>query len=202
MVASFEYLSRPRMHLQRVGFLKHAIDIAAELESDCVSLWAGVVRDGADESTAWRRLTAGLEPVLAHAAVRNVVLGFEPEPGMFINTMQRFAELTSRMPDERLKLTLDVGHLHCLGEVPIAEQITRFAPWIVNVHIEDMRVGIHEHLMFGQGEMSFPPLIAALKQASYQGGLHVELSRHSHAAVESAQQAYDFLAPLVDGHSN
>jgi L-ribulose-5-phosphate 3-epimerase len=182
---------------QRIVFLKHAIDIAAELGSDCVSLWAGVVRDGADDRTAWRRLVEGLKPVLAHSAWRNVTIGFEPEPGMLVNTMQRFEELVGSLPDERLMLTLDVGHLHCLGEVPIADQIARFAPWLVNVHIEDMRAGIHEHLMFGAGEIDFPPLVAALRKAGYGGGVHVELSRHSHAAVESAQQAFDFLAPLI-----
>ncbi len=188
----------PDERARRVDFLRRAIDVAAALSSDCVSLWAGVVRDAADVETIWRRLTAGLEPVLAHAALRGVIVGFEPEPGMFIDTLDRFAELSARLPDEHLELTLDVGHLHCLGEVPIAERIERFADRIVNVHIEDMRAGVHEHLMFGEGEIEFPPLVDALRRAGYPGGLHVELSRHSHAAVEAARQAYAFLAPLVE----
>jgi sugar phosphate isomerase/epimerase len=182
---------------RRVDFLNRAIDIAAALSSDCVSLWSGVVHDGATSETAWRRLTEGLKPVLDHAAARRVIVGFEPEPGMFIDTLGRFAELSTRLPDERLKLTLDIGHLHCLGEVPIAAKIGEFSGRIVNIHIEDMRAGKHEHLMFGEGEIDFPPVIAALQQAGYRGGLHVELSRHSHAAVEAARQAYEFLSPLL-----
>ena len=95
-------------------------------------------------------------------------------------------------------LTLDVGHLHCLGEVPIADRIKRFGSQLVNVHIEDMRAGIHEHLMFGDGEIDFAPVIAALKEVTYSGGLHVELSRHSHMAFDAARQAYAFLQPLVN----
>src|SRR5205823_9451756 len=97
-----------------------------------------------------------------------------------------------------LKLTLDVGHLHCLGETPIPDHIARWGSEIVNVHIEDMRAGVHEHLMFGEGEMDFPPIIEALRKIDYRGGLHVELSRHSHEGPTAAQRAYDFLAPLVE----
>ena len=88
---------------------------------------------------------------------------------MLVDTLERFAELSVRMPHERLQLTLDVGHLHCLGEVPLADQIARFAPQIVNIHIEDMRAGMHEHLMFGEGEMDFPPVIAALHRPVTRG---------------------------------
>ena len=187
---------------RRGDFLCRAIDVAAALSSDCVSLWAGVVRDSADAETVWQRLVTGLEPVLAHAQNRGVTIGFEPEPGMFVDTLERFAELSVRVPHERLQLTLDVGHLHCLGEVPLADQIARFAPQIVNIHLEDMRAGVHEHLMFGEGEIDFPPVIAALHLAGYDGGVHVELSRHSHAAVEAARQAYAFLAPLLRSPEN
>jgi sugar phosphate isomerase/epimerase len=187
----------PQRAAQRIDFLRRATDAAAYLGSDCVSLWSGVVRNGAPEKELWRRLTAGLMQVIEYAERRGVALGFEPEPGMFIDTMERFAELTERLSSPLLKLTLDVGHLHCLGEVPVDGQIARWAPHLVNVHIEDMRRGIHEHLMFGEGEMEFPPIIAALGLAGYRGGVHVELSRHSHDAPSAVRKAFDFLHPLV-----
>ena len=62
-----------------------------------------------------------------------------------------------------------------------------------NVHIEDMRRGVHDHLMFGEGEIDFGPVLRALEEIGYAGGVHVELSRHSHDAVETARQALAFL---------
>ena len=59
--------------------------------------------------------------------------------------------------------------------------------------------GVHEHLMFGEGTMDFPPMIQALDAVGYQGGLHVELSRHSHMAVEAVRRSAAFLAPLLRG---
>lgn len=183
--------------MRRVEFLKWSIDIAVQLESDAVSFWSGIVRDGADEATAWTRLIEGLKPVVEYAAAQDMVLAFEPEPGMFIDTMARYDELLERLNAPQFKLTLDLGHLHCQGETPIADYIRRYGSRLANVHIEDMRRGVHEHLMFGEGEMDFPPIIAALHEIDYQGGLYVELSRHSHEGPVAAQRAFDFLNDLI-----
>ena len=108
------------------------------------------------------RLVEGLREVLDYAAAKNVLIGFEPEPGMLIDSMPAFEELLARIDAPNLRLTLDIGHLQCQGETPIADVIRRWAPRLVNVHIEDMRRGVHEHLMFGEGEIDFPPVLRAL----------------------------------------
>jgi len=183
---------------RRIDFYRHAIRCAAELESDCVSLWSGVVRDGAPRDEAMDRLAAGLEAVFEEAAGQGVAIGFEPEPGMLIDTMDAYEELLRRVDAEPLRLTLDVGHVHCQGEGPIDQVIRRWAPRLVNVHLEDMRRGVHEHLMFGEGEVDFPSVLRAFSEVGYTGGVHVELSRHSHAAPAAARAAFTFLQPMLN----
>jgi sugar phosphate isomerase/epimerase len=51
--------------------------------------------------------------------------------------------------------------------------------------------------MFGEGTMDFPPIVAALREVGYSGGLHVELSRHGPVAVEAVRRAREFLGPLL-----
>jgi sugar phosphate isomerase/epimerase len=194
----------PAGRARRIDFLCRAIDIAAKLNADCVSLWSGIVRDGAGKREAFSRLVAGLAEVVQHAERKNVVLAFEPEPGMLIDTLARYDDLlhelsVRRIDASRLRLTIDIGHLHCQNEVPIAERIVAHRDQLANVHIEDMRSGIHEHLMFGEGEIDFPPVIAALAKIGYAGVLGVELSRHSHEGPEAARRAYEFLSALVSG---
>ena len=75
--------------------------------------------------------------------------------------------------------------------------IRRWAPRLVNVHIEDMRRGVHEHLMFGEGEIDFPPVLQALAEVGYTGGVYVELSRHSHEGPAAARRAFEFLAAMM-----
>jgi len=188
---------RAEDRLRRIDFLKRSIDLAATLGSDCVSIWSGVVRHSLGREAALADLTSGLQRVLDYADRREVDLGFEPEPDMLIDTTDSFAELLDCVDSPRLKLTLDVGHLHCLGETPIPAVIRSWGQRIANVHIEDMRAGVHDHLMFGEGEMDFPPIIAALAEVGYDGGVHVELSRHSHDAPHVAQRAFEFLSPML-----
>jgi sugar phosphate isomerase/epimerase len=179
---------------RRVRFLQQAIDIAADLESDCVSFWSGVLREPTvAEEVAFGRLCGGLQQVIQYAERRNVLLGFEPEPGMFIDTMTRYEQLLQRIDAPCFRLTLDIGHLHCLGEEPIADYVHHWARCLVNVHIEDMKRGVHEHLMFGEGEIDFAPVLRALRDAKYGGGIHVELSRHSHMGPDAARRSYEYL---------
>ena len=183
---------------RRVDFYKHAVNCAAELGSDCVSLWSGAVRGRLADEPAMQRLADGLHETLRYAAGQGVDIGFEPEPGMLIDSMRRYEELLGRIDAANFRLTLDVGHLHCRGETPIAEAVRRWASRLVNVHIEDMRRGVHEHLMFGAGEIDFPPVLKALAEVGYAGGVHVELSRHSHQAPEAARRAFEFLNPIIE----
>jgi sugar phosphate isomerase/epimerase len=192
----------PAGRARRLDFLCRAIDVAQSLGSDGVSFWSGVVHDGAAEGDVWARLLAGLEPLVDYADRRGVTLALEPEPGMFIDSMRRFEQVLCRLDHPRLRLTLDIGHLHCQGETPIADQVLRWAHRLANVHIEDMRAGVHEHLMFGEGEIDFPPVLTALEEAGYQGVVYVELSRHSHQAPEAARRSLVFLRSAAPGRTS
>jgi L-ribulose-5-phosphate 3-epimerase len=199
----------------RFEFLQKCIELASHLGADAVSFWSGTALDDAPADEVWQRLTDGCRNLIAEAADFGVPLAFEPEPGMFIDTMGRFGELMARLggdvsppppfPDHDrprrsiFGLTLDIGHLLCQGETPIADQIVRWKDVLYNVHIEDMRPGVHDHLMFGDGEIDFPAVLAALKKIDYQGGAYVELSRHSHDAVTVAQRSLAFLSECGTG---
>ena len=142
------------------------------------------------------RLVAGLQVLLRHADGADTRLSFEPEPGMLIDTMDKFRRLYEAVAHAKFGLTLDVGHVFCLADGDMHEHVRRWKNVLWNVHIEDMQRGVHEHLMFGDGEMDFGPVFSALREIDYQGPIHVELSRHSHNAVEAARRAHQFLSSL------
>ena len=183
---------------RRIEFLRRAIELAGELNADCVSLWSGAVCSDADETLLWRKLTDGVGEVLDHASRCGVVLGFEPEPGMFIDTVARAEELFERLGRPKsLGLTVDIGHLECLGERPLAATVRDVADRIVNIHIDDMIVCRHEHLPLGKGDIDYVPIFRELLAARYQGGLHVELPRQSHRWYETAKESYEFIHRMI-----
>lgn len=181
---------------RRVAYYERAVEIARSLGASCVSLWSGVPDPGEEIETTWDRLVEGLESVLERASGLGVELAFEPEPGMFVETLADFAELRRRLPHPALRLTMDLGHLAVSETEPLSQHIHEWADDLANVHIEDIRSRRHEHLPFGEGEMDFPPLLEALAQIQFSGLVQVELSRHSPEAPIQAERSLAFLRKI------
>ena len=180
---------------RRVDFLCRCIDIAQELNSDAVSFWSGVWR-GDNEPLAWQWLLEGCRQVTDYAEQHSTQLAFEPEPGMLVETLEQYGRLAEQVGSPRFGLTIDIGHVQCVEAGSIADHLRRWAQPLCNVHIEDMRRGVHEHLRFGEGEIDFPPVMAALREIGYTGCVNVELSRHSHMAPEVLRESFEFLSRL------
>jgi sugar phosphate isomerase/epimerase len=186
--------AEPEGRALRVDLLLRAVRIGAELGAQAVSFWSGTAPEGTDPAVALERVAAGCESVIALAQDAGVVLGFEPEPGMVVDTLDRFDELRTALgKPERFGVTLDIGHCRCLEPIPVADCVARVADCLVNVQIDDMRQGVHEHLEFGQGEIVFSPVLRTLSESGYRGLVSVELPRHSHAAVRVARESLTFL---------
>lgn len=184
----------------RIDFLKRCIQIARDLDSDAVSFWAGTVRDGASSEVAYQRLGEECRRVLDFAESLNVCLAFEPEPGMLVQTFEDYRRLRSLVDGPGFGLTVDIGHVHCIEDRPISELLMEWKDQIFNIHIEDMHRGIHDHLRFGEGSIDFAPVLSALSSIGYAGGIHVELSRHSHMAPEVMRESFEFLTRVAAAH--
>jgi L-ribulose-5-phosphate 3-epimerase len=178
----------------RQRFLRLAVDVGADLGAEAVSFWSGILPPDVDRATGWARLADGCAALIDHAAARGVTLGFEPEPGMLVEDLAGYERLRAALGDPAsFGLTLDIGHCRCNEPLPVPECVRLAGPRLVNVQIDDMRLGVHEHLEFGEGEIDFPPVLAALDEVGYRGLVAVELPRHSHAAPNVARRSIDFL---------
>src|SRR5262249_1726416 len=147
---------------RRLEFLRKSVEVAARLNADVVSFWSGTPDSDESEDVLWQRMLDGCKRLCDQADKQGVRLAFEPEPGMFIDTMARFARLREKVAHPAFGLTIDIGHLHCQGETPISDRLLHWKDWLWNVHIEDMRRGVHEHLLFGEGEIDFVPVLRTL----------------------------------------
>jgi len=193
---------------RRLDYLRRAVDLAAELEASIVSIWAGVAPSGAvgDDpdrrgqtdsvrETCWQRLCEGVSALVDHARGTGVTIGFEPEPGMFLERPAGYGELIERLGSRpaELGMTLDVGHCLVTRDLPVPRVVAEWAPHIVHVHLDDIAGGVHEHCMFGSGELDLPGTLNALIENGYAGMAAVELSRDSHRGAAAAEEALGHL---------
>lgn len=172
----------------RVDFLLRAARIAADLGADCVSFWSGVRPADIDDDTAWQRLRDGVAKVLA--AEPAVPFGMEPEPGHVVQHLAEVLTLRAELGEpERLGITLDVGHCVAVEPDDAATCVRQAGELLVNVQLDDMAPGVHEHLEFGEGALDLAATLAALTEIGYTGLAAVELPRHSHAGPDVARRS-------------
>lgn len=179
----------PDGRARRVEFLSRALQVAAETEADAMSFWAGVPKPGVsrEEAAAWLR--DGVEQVARRAEALGTVAALEPEPGMFIETVDDWA----RLGVPGLRLALDTGHCIVTGEREPQDAVREFAAHLGTVAVEDMKRGVHVHLPFGEGDMPIPAILAALREIGFGKLVTVELSRESHRADAMVPAALDYL---------
>jgi len=185
-------LNEPELARQRVRFLRVACDLATQLGANVVSLWSGSCPAEISAEQAWTRLRENLLPLLDDAARQGLSLAFEPEPGMFVQTVAEWHELRDRVGrHQAFKLALDCGHVLATGEGDPAQVIRREFAHCAWIAIEDMRRGVHEHLPFGSGDLDLPAVVQALDETAFAGIVAVELPRDAHrwAAMLKASRA-------------
>ncbi|MFB9787654.1 EboA domain-containing protein [Microbacterium testaceum] len=179
----------------RMAFLRRAVEIAAVLDADCVSLWSGVVPDDVSVDQARVLLEERLLELTAFAADASVTLALEPEPGMLVETVADALALRARLGHPaNLGLTVDLGHCVVVEPAGVVGALRAAGGLLRNVQADDMLPAAHEHLPFGEGELDLDAALSTLREIDYAGVIAVELPRHAHAAPELARAS---MAALV-----
>lgn len=184
---------------RRLDLLVRCVDLARDLGAPVVSTWSGSAPEDLGRDDAQRRLVEGLRRLCDHAAARGVRVGFEPEPGMEVETVAEWTGVRDAVDHEALGLTLDVGHCLATREGDPAEIFRAHAAEILVVQLDDHRPGVHDHLFFGEGEVDFTSIASAARDVGFDGPLEVELSRHSATAPVTARDALTFLRGAFGG---
>ncbi|MGE4619532.1 MAG: sugar phosphate isomerase/epimerase [Planctomycetota bacterium] len=178
---------------RRVDYYIRAIEIAAAIGAGTVSLWSGIADEGIDVSQSRQYLVDSLAVVSEAAGIHGVKIGFEPEPGMLIESLDDWRWLRSELSSRHLGLTVDLGHLAVTESVPLAAALSQVMEDVVNIHVDDGKNQVHEHLPLGAGEIDFDPLLQVLLENGYRGLALVELSRDAHRAPQLVEQSIRFL---------
>jgi sugar phosphate isomerase/epimerase len=181
---------------RRIDFIRKCIDIAGILGAAVVSIGSGPRDCSATEKQSRARLSGAIAELCDFAAERGVALALEPEPGMFVETVADYADIKERSSRDDLRLTLDVGHVYCSETESPDRIIYKCKEEIANVHLEDIKGGVHHHLPPGEGDVDFAAVLGALEKIRYRGLVNLELSRSSYDAPRVARRALKFLKTL------
>lgn len=174
----------------RMVFLRRAIEIAAILDAECVSLWSGVLPDDVSIDAARVLLDERLLELTAVAAAAGVTLALEPEPGMVVETVADALAVRARIGHPAaLGVTVDLGHCVVVEPDGVVGALRAAGALLRNVQADDMLPHAHEHLPFGEGVLDLDAALTTLREIGYRGVVAVELPRHAHAAPALARES-------------
>jgi len=185
---------------QRIDHTLATIELAARVGAKTISLQPGgpMIGTGMSRDEAAKRYAEGLAAVVPAAKAHGIVLGIEPEPGLFIQTAEEYLEFKRRFfkDEPTVKMNCDLGHLFCVGEDPAA--VIRSMPEeITHVHLEDIGANrVHQHLTPGKGAIDFVAIFNALDAVKYDGWVTVELYPYETTAAGVARAAWEHLAKM------
>jgi sugar phosphate isomerase/epimerase len=165
---------------RRLEFYARVAAMGARLGAQVVSFWTGIDRSPGPDS--FERVVAGVRATCERIRAAGLVPSLEPEPGMAVATVADWHRVRAALGAEAPRLTLDIGHLYAEWEGDPAAVVAASVPHLAQVHLEDMRRGVHEHLLPGTGEVDFAGVLSALENGAYAGPVCFELSRSSHQA--------------------
>ena len=168
-------------HEESLADAEEALHLAAALKAGHLVVYSGA-RNGHTQNHARRLFISALRELLPLASQLNVVMAVEPmhvgcaDEWTFLTSLDESLSLIHRLDSPYLKLVFDTYHL---GHDPgIVEHIAEIAPHIGIVHLGDGK-GPPDHeqnrLRLGDGILPLPCIVAALKQAGYDGYYEVEL---------------------------
>ncbi len=182
----------------RIDHTRRAIDLCAELGAPHITTEpGGPLAPGQSRASAMDLFVEVLKPLAEHATDRGVLLLVEPEPGLLIETTDRYLEVAARVDCPALGLNFDVGHAFCMGE-DLPAQVRKLAPHTRHYHFEDIAPSrVHHHLIPGQGAIDFAGVVAAIESTGYRGWITVELYPNVDDPDAAARGAMDVLRPLL-----
>ncbi len=129
---------------RRIDLVRRGIEVARKLGISLVTFGSGFIRD---EHVANPSIDPGAMLVDSiHQCLgfvhddEDITLLIEPEPGMFIETVDQAMRLVDEVNSPHFRLHLDLCHMYC-SERDYVSALGRAAPWTRYLHVSDARQG-------------------------------------------------------------
>lgn len=135
---------------RRIDLVKRGIRVARKLNVPLVTFGSGFIRDEHVRNPSVNPRELLLDSI--HQCLKelhddeNITLLIEPEPGMYIETLEQGISLVNEVNSPRLQLHLDLNHNYC-SEQNYLEALGKAAPHAKFLHVSDSQEGYNLKLI-------------------------------------------------------
>lgn len=188
--ANFVYADVLPDELHRI---RSACELARTFGASRLVVGGGARRAVGTTDEDHRRLAHGLDTVVDLAAEHGLQASYHPHLGTIVESP---AELDRLMQQTRIGFCPDTAHLAAGGGDPAA-LIRQYADRLRHVHLKDIDLGTTQFLPLGRGDLDFPDIVRAVREADYDSWLVVELDAYDGEPREAAQSSLAYLQQLL-----
>lgn len=128
---------------QRVRLIKEGVRIARALDVKIVSFGSGFIRDehvNNPHLDPESLLIESIHECLTFIGDEDITLTIEPEPGMFIETIDQGLALIEKVNSDKFRLHIDICHAYC-SDADYVHAIAKAAPLTKYLHVSDTKDG-------------------------------------------------------------
>lgn len=172
---------------------KKAIPMAPKLGTNIFVCSGCKVQTGDDAE--WQRMAERTQVLVQIAEDNGVTLAKEFEPDFIVGTSAAMQRLLDEIPSPYFAANVDLGHVFICDPDPL-EALARYGHKMVHGHISGMPIGLHDHLLPGEGDMNLAEYIAVLREMGFAGGLALDLYKYEYeeVAAQSVRVLHELLA--------
>jgi sugar phosphate isomerase/epimerase len=167
--------------------IKEAIKMTPRLGTNLFVFGGAKSRSGDQEE--WSRMVERTRALVETAADYGVILAKEFEPDFVVDSTRRLLWLFEEIPSPHLAANLDLGHAFLNDSDPL-QAIRLLGPKIVHCHIENMAIGIHDHLVPQEGDIDLGAYLQTLAAIGFRGGMALDIYKYDYEAVARDAIAY------------
>lgn len=135
---------------RRINLVRRGIHVARALSVPLVSFGSGFIRDehlSAPSVNPRELLVDSVQQCLKELrGDEDITLLIEPEPGMYIETLEQGLSLVDEVGSNRFQLHLDLNHNYC-SETNYLEALAKAAPHAKFLHVSDSQEGYNLKLV-------------------------------------------------------
>ncbi len=166
-----------------------AIRVAKEMGAPLVIINGAKLREEEPYDVQWARQIEKTKELCKYAEELGIDLAMEFEPGFVLDNTERMLRAFDEIGSPVLKVNADVGHVFLQDPDPMAA-IESCKGLIVHAHLENMKTGVHNHLVPYEGDMDLPGYIAKLREVGFDGMAAFDAYQYDYEAVAEDSVKY------------
>jgi len=195
-VSSFSYHGDGQTPDERWAGIRRSLELASACEVPVLIL-NGERLGNTPPHQALRTFIDRLGDLVPLAQSANVSLAVEPEPGLSVQNTADMLTVLEQLPAPPVAVNLDIGHAFLTDD--LGHTFRSLGPHIVHLHVEDMRMGIHKHLLPGEGDIDFSLIYELVQEVGRPLPWVVDLFDVDADPIDYCRRALSKLKQLLPG---